>query len=63
MAAQMDRLALRVAEFAEAMGISRSKGYEVIRANPELAIQIGGSLRVPVDRLREWLAKQQTPSQ
>lgn len=54
----MERLAWRVAEFAEALGVSRSKGYEIIAANPELALRIGGSVRVPVDRARAWIARQ-----
>jgi len=54
----IERLALRPAEFAETIGVSRSKAYELLAANPGLSIRIGGSIRVPVDALQQWMAKQ-----
>jgi hypothetical protein len=51
----IERLALKPAEFSEAIGVSRSKGYEILAANPGLTIRIGGSIRVPVDALRKWI--------
>ncbi len=54
----MERLALRPAEFAEMIGISRSKAYEILAANPNLAVRLGGSIRVPMDRLKAWLTEQ-----
>jgi uncharacterized protein YaiE (UPF0345 family) len=59
----MERLAVRVSEFAEMIGVSRSKGYEVVAAHPELAVRIGGSKRVLVERAREWLARQSENSE
>lgn len=50
-----DRLAYRVAEFSEAIGVSRSKGYELIARGEVPAIRIGGSLRIPVEAARQWL--------
>jgi predicted DNA-binding transcriptional regulator AlpA len=58
----MDKLALRPAEFAEAIGISRSKAYEVLGRHPELTIRIGSSVRVPVDKLKAWIQAQTTGS-
>ncbi len=55
---EIERLAVRVSEFAEMLGVSRSKGYEVVAANPELVVTIGGTKRVVVEKAREWLAKQ-----
>jgi plasmid maintenance system antidote protein VapI len=56
----MEKLALRPAEFADAIGISRSKAYEILAANPDLTIRIGSSIRVPVDRLKAWMQSRST---
>jgi excisionase family DNA binding protein len=52
-----DRLALRPARVAEVLEISRSKTYELIAAGDIPSIRLGASIRVPVDALREWLAR------
>ena len=49
------RLLLRPAEVAEALGIGRSKVYELIHAGELPSIRIGGSIRVPLDRLASWI--------
>lgn len=59
----MDRLALRPAEFAEAIGVSRSKAYDILASTPGLGVRIGGSIRVPVERLKAWLAEQAKAAQ
>ncbi len=51
------KLALRVNEFAESIGVSRSKAYELISSGEVPHIRLGGSVRIPVDALREWLAQ------
>jgi excisionase family DNA binding protein len=56
----MDRLLLRPIEAAEAIGIGRSKVYELLASGELPAIHIGGSVRVPVDALREWISRQLT---
>ena len=53
---RMDRLLLRPTEAAEAIGIGRSKVYELLASGEIPAIRIGGSVRVPVDALRAWIA-------
>jgi excisionase family DNA binding protein len=53
-----DRLLLRPAETAEAIGISRSRAYELIASGEIPSIRVGGSVRVPVDQLREWIQRQ-----
>jgi excisionase family DNA binding protein len=53
-----DRMLLRVSEVAEALGIGRSKAYELIAAGVIPSIRIGSSVRVPVEALREWTAQQ-----
>ncbi len=45
------RLLLRPAEVAESLGIGRSKVYELISSGRLPSIRIGGSLRVPIDKL------------
>ncbi len=52
---EMDRLLLRPVEVAETLGIGRSKAYELIASGDVPSIRIGGSLRVPVEKLREWI--------
>ena len=48
-----DRLALRPAEVAEALGLSERKLREIL---PELpVVRIGTAVVVPTDLLREWL--------
>jgi excisionase family DNA binding protein len=54
----MDKLLLRPIEAAEAIGIGRSKIYELLASGALPSIRIGCSLRVPVDGLREWIARQ-----
>jgi excisionase family DNA binding protein len=53
-----ERFALRPAEVAATLGIGRSKAYELIAAGDIPSIRLGGSLRVPVEALRAWIARQ-----
>lgn len=54
----MDKLLLRPIEAAEAIGIGRSKIYELLASGELPSIRIGGSVRVPVDALRAWIERQ-----
>jgi excisionase family DNA binding protein len=54
----MDKLLLRPTEAAEAIGIGRSKVYELLASAELPSIRIGGSVRVPVDALRKWIDQQ-----
>ena len=52
------RLAYRVAEFAEAIGASRAKAYELIAEGAVPSFRLGGpkgAIRVPVDGAKEWM--------
>jgi excisionase family DNA binding protein len=49
------RLALRVPETAEVLGISRSKAYDLIGRQVIPSIRLAGSIRVPVDALKKLL--------
>lgn len=52
-----DRLMLRPAEAAEAIGVSRAKGYEMIARGEIPSVEIGGVRRVPVEALRSLIAR------
>ena len=54
----MDRLLLRPVEAAEAIGIGRSKVYELLASGDLPSIRIGGSVRVPVAALHAWIERQ-----
>ena len=49
------KLLLRVPETAEALGISRSKAYEMIAAGELPSIRVRDSIRVPYDDLLAWI--------
>ena len=49
------RLAYRPAEVAAAIGVGRSKAYELIARGEIPSIRIGGSIRVPLDALKQWM--------
>ena len=53
----MDRLLLRPMEAAEAIGVGRSKVYELLASGELPSIRIGGSVRVPVSKLRDWIER------
>jgi len=55
-----DRLAYRVPEAADSVGVSRAKMYELIAAGTIPSIKIGSSIRVPADALRAWIDRQLT---
>ena len=53
-----ERLAYRISEFAEALGVSRSKGYEIVASGEVPSIKVGGCRRVPVESARSYIARQ-----
>lgn len=53
----MDKLLLTTTEAAEALGICRSKLYELLRAGRLESVRIDGSRRVPAAVLREFVAQ------
>jgi excisionase family DNA binding protein len=52
----MPRLLLRIPEAAVTLGISRSRCYELVGAGKLPHVRIGGSVRIPVDELKRWIA-------
>jgi len=51
---------LRAAEVADVLGISRSKAYLMAASGQLPSVRLGRSLRVPLDRLQQWIASQVT---
>jgi excisionase family DNA binding protein len=52
-----ERLLYRPSEVGEAIGVCRSKAYELIASGEIPSIRIGGCVRVPLDKLREWIER------
>lgn len=53
------RLLMRVAEVAEALSISRSAVYELIRSGEIPAVKIGRSTRVSLEALKRWIRQRE----
>jgi excisionase family DNA binding protein len=51
----MEKLLLRPLEAAEAIGIGRSKVYELLASGDLPSVRVGSSVRIPVEQLREWI--------
>lgn len=54
----MEKILLTPQEAAEALGIGRTKTYQLIGSGTLPVIRIGRSVRIPVDGLRKWLEAQ-----
>lgn len=54
----IERLLYRPAEAADAIGVSRSRIYELIASGEVPSVRVGRTLRVPVDALRRWVEQQ-----
>ena len=52
-----ERLLLRVEEVADLLGIGRTRVYALIAAGHLQSVKIGGSRRVPMTAVREYLAR------
>ncbi len=50
------RMLLRPVEVAEAIGVGRSKVYELIRTGVIPSVRVGSRVRVPTEALRAWIA-------
>lgn len=48
---------LKVPEVAQMLGLSRSKAYELTKAKKLPVINLDGCVRVPEDKLHEWIEK------
>jgi len=52
------RLAVRVAEAAAMLAVSRSQMYELLRRGQIPSIRVGQRVRVPLEALEEWVRRQ-----
>jgi excisionase family DNA binding protein len=55
----MEKLLMRPTEAANALGLGRSKIYELIANRAIPSVRIGRSVRVPIEELRQWISNQQ----
>ena len=55
-----DKLLYKVPHVAELLETSRSKTYELVASGEIPSIRLGGSIRVPAQALRDWIAKKST---
>ena len=53
-----NRLLFRPDEAGAALGVSRSKVYELIAAGAIPSVRIGSSVRVPVAALKAWIERE-----
>jgi excisionase family DNA binding protein len=53
-----ERLMLRPAEVGDAIGVSRSKAYELIANGVIPSVKVGGCVRVPLAALQSWIDRQ-----
>ena len=52
---QMDQLLLRPDEVASALGLGRSKTYQMLASGEIPVVRIGRSVRVPAEALKIWV--------
>ncbi len=55
----IERLLLRPDEVAIALGVSRSKVYELLGSGELPSLRIGKSIRVSRNALRQWIAQRE----
>jgi excisionase family DNA binding protein len=51
----MEKILLKPAEVSELTGLGKSKTYQLIAAGLIPSVRIGTCVRVPADRLRQWI--------
>ena len=58
----VERILYRPGEAAQAIGVSRSRMYELIASGEIPSVTVGHVKRVPVDKLHEWVKRQTSGS-
>ncbi len=53
----VEKLLLTAEEAAQALGVGRTRVYELMAGGVLTSVKIGASRRVPVDALREYVAR------
>lgn len=54
----MEKLLAKPSEAADALGLGRSKTYQLIANGTLPSVRIGKSIRVPIEALRRWAEDQ-----
>jgi excisionase family DNA binding protein len=52
------KLLLTVVEAADAVGLGKTKLYELVSSGEIVSIQIGKARRIPVHALEDWVSRQ-----
>ena len=60
---KVEKLALRVPEAAEALGVCRAQAYKMVNSGELPCIRVGRRLLIPLDKLKQWLRDQQDESE
>ena len=55
---KIEKLALRVPEAAEALGVCRAQAYKMVNSGELPCIRVGRRLLVPLAKLKDWMAAQ-----
>lgn len=53
----MEKLTISIKELCAMLGIGRNAGYELVARVDFPSVRIGKRIVVPIDGLREWLAR------
>jgi excisionase family DNA binding protein len=54
----MEKLFAKPSEAADALGLGRSKTYQLIASGTLPSVRIGKSIRVPIEALKRWAEAQ-----
>ena len=57
----MEKLLLRPDEAALALGVVRSRIYQLVAAGELPSVRIGHTVRIPADALRDWVNQRTQP--
>ena len=56
----MEKLLLTATEAAEAIGVGRTRIYELLASGQIPSVKIGRSVRVPTEALRRWIKERES---
>jgi excisionase family DNA binding protein len=59
----MEKIFAKPSEAADALGLGRSKTYQLIANGTLPSVRIGKSIRVPIEALRRWAEDQSNAAQ
>jgi excisionase family DNA binding protein len=51
----MEKLLLRISEAADAVGLGKTKFYELVQRGEIRSIHVGRVVRVPTEAIEEWI--------